>query len=270
MAERRVGLGIVKKEQDEVTVDKLKQLFPKKKATITQETADIINRAQRDPEFDGYSMLNNLVSLQSVMMKNSASMQEYVDAIKFCAYLETYDNQTEAYKKAFAHRDFVQDRMNAATGSDEYRHLTSAAARYKRNPLVVDILTQANVPLYLMFQGTTYEAVAVLADRMHHARLDKDKISAAKAILEHVKPPENIKIELDVGVKENDAIQQLNDQLAGLAASQKTHLESGSADLKKLGSIKPRKDTDEEVIDVVPEEPMEEPVTPQSNEEWSL
>ena len=239
---------MVKKKAEEVTVARLKNLFPGKKGTITQETADIINHTQNSPEFDGHKMINNMVSLQGVMSKNSSSMVEFIDAIKFCAFLEADDNFIEAYKKTFSHRDFVQARMEADTVSPQYKELSSAASRYRKSPIIVDILTQANVPLYLMFQGTTYEAVNVLATEMVEAPYAKDRISAAKAILEHVKPPENVKIELDVGIKENSAVQNLQDQLAQFASSTVIHLESGSANLKELGAMSPA--SEEDIIDV--------------------
>ena len=241
-----VGLGMVRKEKvEDVTVEKLRRLFPSKKGTITQETVDIINYTQNSPEFDGHKLVNNLVSLQSVMMKNSSSMQEYIEAIKFCAFLEVDDNFTEAYKKTFSHREFVQNRLESATNTSEYKELSSAASRYRKSPIIIDILTQANVPLYLMFQGTTFEAVNVLSEEMYSAPHAKDRIAAAKAILEHVKPPENVKIELDIGVKENSAVQNLNDQLAKFADSTVTHLEMGNTTVAELGAMKPS----EEVIE---------------------
>ena len=253
-----VGLGMVKKPVEELTVAKLKGLFPAKKTTITQETVDIINQVQSNPEFDGHKMVNNMVSLQGVMAKNSSSMTEFIEAITFCAFLEADDKFIEAYKKTFGHRDFVRDRMESPTISKEYKELSSAASRYRKSPIVIDILTQANVPLYLMFQGTTFEAVGVLSKEMTQAPHAKDRIAAAKAILEHVKPPENVKIELDVGVKENNAIQELNDQLAKFASSTAIHLEAGSADLKKLGAMKPKGEfDDEDIIDIEDDEVFE-------------
>lgn len=242
-----VGLGMVRQKPDNVTVDKLKHLFPAKKGTITQETVDIINMVQNDPEFDGYKLMNNMISLQSVMTKNSSSMNEFIDAIRFCSYLEADDKFIDAYKRTFAYRDFVQERVDSPATSKEYRELSSAASRYRKSPIVIDILTQANVPLYLMFQGTTFEAVNVLSEEMHSAPHAKDRIAAAKAILEHVKPPENVKIELDIGVKENSAIQNLNDQLAKFASSTVTHLESGSVSLHTLGAMQPEDTIDVEV-----------------------
>ena len=248
-----VGLGMVKKPVEDLTVAKLKELFPAKKTTITQETVDIINEAQVNPEFDGHKMISNMVSLQGVMQKSSSSMVEFIDAIKFCAFLEADDKFVEAYRKTFVHRQFVIDRTGLDSATTGYKELSSAASRYRKSPIVVDILTQANVPLYLMFQGTTFEAVGVLSKEMVQAPHAKDRIAAAKAILEHVKPPENVKIELDIGVKENNAVQDLQDQLAKFASSTFVHLEAGSADLNTLGAMKPKGEFDNEVIDVEPE-----------------
>lgn len=245
-----MGLGLVVKEQKEVTLEELKKLFPKKKNTITEETVKVINDSVNDPEFQGYKLTDTLAQYQNVMLKNSLSIEQYIDAVKFCAYLESEgDSYVEAYKKTFIRRKFVQDRLEVDTASIEYRELTNAASRYRKSPAVVDILTMADVPLYLMFQGFRYEATSILMDRARNSRHDKDKISAAKAILENIKPPENMKIELDVGMKENSAIQDLNNQLAEAASNALIHLEAGSTSLGELGAMKPKGEFIEGEID---------------------
>jgi len=242
----KVGLGIIKKKVD-ITVEQLQKMFPAKKNTITAKTVELLNEASEDPEFDGYRLIRQMENLQSVMYKNSSSMEEYLDALRFCAYLETCDDSyTEAYKKTFARRDFVRDRRELPSGDSRYSELTSAASRFRRSPLVIDILTQADVPLYLLFQGFRYKAVMRLAHEMENARFDKDRINAADKLLTHVKPPDNVKIELEVGKKESQVLQDLNDQLAEIASRQLHHLKMGSADLSQLGAMKPRA----EIIDV--------------------
>jgi len=155
------------------------------------------------------------------------------------------DNFTEAYKRTFAERKFVQDRLDEPTNSTRYNELTSAASRYRKSKLVVDILTMSQVPLDLMFTGARYKALGVLSELMVTAKYDRDKINAAKELLAATKGPDNVKIDLDVGVKESSAVEQLNDQLMQIAARQKTMLETGTQDLKELGSMKVK----EEVID---------------------
>lgn len=224
------GLGIVKKDRTTFTKEELISKLPRKKNTITDELVDLINEANSDPEFNGNEFMNNMVEYQSVMTDCSASIPEYINALKFCAYLEAEGgNLTEAYIRARGKDRFVIDRMQAEVGSVDYNALTSAASRYRKTPMVRQILTQSDMPLYLMFQGARYGAVAVLAREMVEANYSKDRITAAKFLLDTVKPPENIEVELQVGPNQEakDMSTQLSEQLAASVAMQKKMLEAG-------------------------------------------
>lgn len=227
-----------------LTIEDVQNALPSRKNTITQELVDIINEVNLEAEFQGESLIQTAVTYEKVMINNKASIREFVDAIRFCAYLLTLeDNYTEAYKKTFYYRDFVKERMNADTKSIKYAELTSAASRYRqKNKLVIDLLTYSQAPLDLMFMGWRYKAVGVLADTMMNAKLDRDKINAAKELLAATKGPETQKIELDIGVKESSAVASLNDQLAQLAGRQKMLLESGARDLSDFGAMKPQEE----------------------------
>ena len=222
------GLGVVKRKRDTVTAEFLKQRFPGKAKTIDDELVDLINSANNDPEFNGNEFINTMVTYSSVMHKNSVSMEEYVVALKFCAYLEsTNDNYTQAYIKARSHEEFVQERMNAPTSSELYKQLTNAASRYRKTPLVKDILITANMPLHLMFRGESYRAIAVLAEEMTTAMYSKDRIAAADKLLVHVKAPENLKVELDIGIKQENMIEKYEAMINQLVVSQKQQIASG-------------------------------------------
>lgn len=222
-----------------LTIEDLKQALPKKKNVITQEAVDIINASQSDPEFQGESLLQTAATYESVLRGARASVPEFLNAIRFCAYMTTNgSNYTEAYKKVFSERDFVKERANMPTDSVKYAELCSAASRYRRTKLVTDILTVSQVPLDLIFTGHRYKAIGVLANIMENGKYDRDKINAAKELLAATKGADNIKIELDVGVSESSAIQQLNDQLAEIAGRSLKHLQAGSTSLHELGSMK--------------------------------
>lgn len=231
--------GIVKKPKSVISVEELKTRFPGKKNTITDETVELINEAMEDPSFSGEDFINTLVDYQNVMMGCSASMKDYINAIKFCAYLESEEfSITDAYKLARARDPFVIERANLPTDSVGYRELTSRASRYNKTPLVRQILTQSDMPLYLMFQGARYKAVQVLANEMVNAQYSKDRITAAEKLLTHVKPPENQKLELSVGMNaEAKSVQeQLFNQLAVMSIQQKKLLEAG-ADIRSVQKL---------------------------------
>ena len=236
-----------------ITIDDVKEAVPIRKGTITQEIVDVFNASMKEPEFQGESLLQSAVTYQKALEGKRVGMMEYLDAIKFCAYMTAMeDNYTEAYKKTFQRRDFVKARLSVPTDSTAYTELTSAASRYRRSKLVVDILTYSQAPMHLLYRGYQYKAVEVLHDTMLTAKLDRDKINAAKELLAATKAPENMKIELDVGVKENSLQEDLNRQLTELALQQKALLEKGVAikDVQKVGVKLDKEDILEgEVVD---------------------
>lgn len=221
-----------------LTVEQLQKALPSRKNTITQELVDVINEVGKEPEFQGESLLTVMLTHQGAMEKHRASMQDYIYALRFCAYLITEeDNIVNAYRRAFADREFVYSRAGCKSDSPEYAALTSAASRYRKSRLVTDILTISQAPLHIMFQGERFKAMQVLADRMQNANYDKDKIAAADALLKHTAPNEKMKIELDVGIGTNSSMQNLTDQLAIMAARQQELLSKGLSlvDVQKIG-----------------------------------
>lgn len=231
-----------------VTKDDIQKALPSRKNTVTDELVQIINEAARDPEFQGESLLQTMTTYENVMLNNRASIKEFANAVKFCAYLMTLDdNFTEAFKKVFSYRDFVKERLDAEPGSVKYNELSSAASRYRRSKLVVELLTMSQAPLDIMFMGWRYKALGVLAEVMTNSKLDKDKINAADKLLLHTAST-TAKLEIDIGVKENSAVTNLAEQLAEVAVRQKKLLETGVTDLNTFGALKPKENIEEAEI----------------------
>lgn len=227
-----------------ITKEELQNAIPDRKNAITDELVDLINQIQTEPEFQGETMVQTMITYQNALKGARVSMRAYVNAIRFCAYLVSMDdNYTEAYKRTFYDTDFVKVRANVSTSDPRYAELTSAASRYRRSKLVVDILTLSQVPLDMLFAGYRYKAMAVLAETMTTARLDRDRIQAARSVLEMTKS-DTIKVDLDVGVKESSAVASLKTQLAEMAAQQVALLNSGTTSLKELGGLKPVEDAE--------------------------
>lgn len=224
---------------DLVTVEDLKTALPSRKNAITDEVVDIINKSQTEPEFQGESLLQSAVTYENIMKNGKYPIKEYLNAIRFSAYLISLDdNYTEAYKKTFYNRDFVKQRRNADTSSVQYAELTSAASRYRRSKLVTEVLTLSQVPLDLLFTGHRMRALGVLAELSTTAKLDRDKINAAKELLAATKN-EDTKVALEIGPSaEAVSMQgQLDKQLGELALNQKKMLEAGYRidDVQKTG-----------------------------------
>lgn len=246
------SLGIVSQEKTIFTKEDLIEKIPSKKKTITDEVVQLINDSNNDPEFSGNEFMDTLIDYQSAMLESSASIKEYVNAIRFCAFLESETDSggtiTEAYMKARPKDLVVIEGTGADKDSKEWKKLRSTASRYRKNKLVQRILTQSDMPLYLMFQGARYKAVAVLAREMEHSKHARDRIQAADKLLTHVKPPDNVQVELDIGASGSSALEDLNAQLAEIATKQKVHLTNGTMNLGDMGALKPADEDD--IIDV--------------------
>ena len=225
-------LGVVKKDVNLVTKEELLKAFPEKSKTITDELVDIINQAQEDPQFDVLTMFDQMISYKDVMINSSGSMLEFVNAIKFCSYLEACDdNFTQAYIRTFSHRDAVKSRMSMPTGSSEYKQLTSMASQYRRTPMVISILTISDAPIRLLTRGMQFKALNVLKDEMFSAYHSKDRIAAADKLLVHARAVEDksSRMEISIGMN-NESTKQHNavlDQLQLIAVQQKALLDQG-------------------------------------------
>lgn len=227
-----------------LSLEDVQRAIPSRKRTVTQEIVDIVNASNNEAEFQGESLIDTMATYEKVIEgRAGVSVKDYIHALKFCAYLITFeDNYTEAYRKTFHNREFVKARALSPTDSDKYKELTAAASRYRRSKLVVDILTASQVPLHMLFTGARYKVLGILLDRAENSKLDRDKINASKEFLAATKGPDDLKIELDVGVKECSAIQQLNEQLATIAARQRTMLQAGAVNITELGALKVKED----------------------------
>lgn len=238
-------------DKELVTVEALKKALPSKKKTITQEAVDIINASMDDPEFQGETLMKAASLYEHLMERGRYSVPEYLNALRFCAYTSTEGcTNAAAYKRIFAHRKFVKDRVNMPKDSNKYQELLNAASRYAKSKLVHEINTASQVPLHLLFTGHRYKAVAILADIMVSSKYDRDRINAAKELLAATKAPDNVKLELDIGSAQSNVMEQFSEQLAEIAHKQKELLESGRGTLKQFGAMKGSAEiVDGEVID---------------------
>lgn len=234
-------LGVVKPEYELVTKEMLIQAFPEKSKTITQELVDAINEAQADPQFDVLTLFNQMISHKDILNNSSGSMTDYINALKFCSYLEACDdNYTQAYIKTFIHRAAVKDRMFEPTHSSKYKELTHMSSQYRKLPMVIAILTMSDAPLRLLTRGMQIKALGVLNSEMDSAFKSIDRITAADKLLVHTRALEEGKgkIEINIGANKDSKAQfgTLINTLGNVAAQQLELLQAGYsiADVQRL------------------------------------
>jgi len=215
-----------------------KELFvkalPKQcKNNITDEVVANINNVLFD-EVAKEAFRDNLLSYTSVMMSGKFKIGSYVDAIKFVSFKLLGSSNEVSYLKAFPQR--YQRLLDLGKNSKE---ISSYVAAYNKSILVQKILEQTLTPNHVLNADLYQKALNKQAELIMNPDVSyKVQSDAANSLLVHLKPPETTKIELDIGLKENDVIDDLRKSTMELVKQQRLAIESGAMGAKEIAHSK--------------------------------
>lgn len=216
-------------------IDEFKEALPAKlRNSVNQQTLNNINQILSEPEMYEYYR-NNFLSYSHVLANSRNSIEEYVNAIKYCSFKIAGFNNKEAYMRTFKTRY----QAHVANGVSE-KDIASYISAYNKTKLVTSILEHAYIPMWLLNQDAVQLAIntqiAVMKDP---DASDKNKIDAANSILNHLKPPEKNKIELDIGIKQDvSMINELRNVVSNMVDVQREAIESGVHSVKYIAESK--------------------------------
>lgn len=200
---------------------------------VSQKLMDQINTTISDPVILE-SFRENLLGLSSVLAQGKFKMASYICAIKYVSYRLMGTGITDSYLNTFPgkHKDFVTRQVPAKT-------ISSYASAYNKTKLVYLLLEQTLVPTHILnaplFQAALNVQAALMIDSNVSPKVRSD---AANSLLTHLKQPETQKIELDIGLKEDDSIKQLRQTTLALARQQQAMIESGDASVGGIAGSK--------------------------------
>lgn len=222
-----------------LTVDILKEQLPKsKRRNVTESIVETINNiTNNDDDVFTVGYRENFLSYISVMRDGQYKISDYMNAVKYVSYkLMEYEN-IDAYKYTFPDRYNRLLETYSDYGTIEQirnKRIASHVSMYNKNPLVNKILDQSVIPVSLLNADMFQKALNVNLDLALHARSELVRTTAANSLLTHLKPKEVVKMELDIGLKENDAIAELRKATQELAAMQKLSIQAGVSSPKEI------------------------------------
>lgn len=216
-----------------LTTEQFKQVVPSQfKASVSQELIDQINKTLADPDmYETYR--DNLLSYAHVMREGKFKMEDYINAIKYCSHKIMGGSNVDAYVKTFP--DKYQAMLSAGKNAKD---ISSFVASYNKNKLVNLILEQSMIPSWVLNQDLYQKALNVQAELMMTANSEKVRSDAANSLLTHLKPPEVTKVELDIGLKKDSAMEDLKHTLTELALKQQQFIGAGVTQVKELAQQK--------------------------------
>ena len=212
-----------------LTVEQFRQVLPDKfKKTVNQEFIDQVNQTLSDPlMYETYR--DNLLSYTQVMRDGKFKLTDYVSAVKYCSHKIMGATNIDAFIKTFPNR-YQRFLTNGVSQKDIASYITA----YNKSKLVNLILEQSLIPSWVLNQDLYQKAINVQADLMINANSEKVRSDAANSLLNHLKPPEVQKVELDIGLKKDSVLQDLKETLFELALQQQKALEAIVVPIKDI------------------------------------
>ena len=209
----------------ELSLEVMQVNLPKAyKKNVTQEVVDEINQLTKDPDY-GQEFQDSFTTFTTILSgKEAFSLQQYISAVKFYSLTAAGLPLVRAYVKVFPER--LQARLDRGQTIDD---MGGEASRYNGTDAVNKIRVQALVPLHLVNQGTTQQAINVLLDITLRGRSEVARVTAAATLLKELRPPEAQQVELQLGMSDAalEAQAKTNETLTSIAENQQRLLRAG-------------------------------------------
>lgn len=216
-----------------LTIEQFQEALPEKmKKSVNKEIIDSINKVLADPEFyEQYR--DNLLSYTKVMQEGKFKISQYIDAVKYVAYKHMGLTNRDAYAKTFPEK-IMRFMVQGVSDKD----IASYSTAYNKSKLVTLLYEQTLIPTHILNQDLFQKALNVQAELMVSANSEKVRSDAANSLINALKPPETKKVQLDVGVREDQSIQALREATMALAAQQRAALQSGASNAQQVAEAK--------------------------------
>lgn len=227
-----------------LTVEEFRLALPDKmKKSVNQELIDRVNSIVSNPEeYENYR--NNLVSYTSVMKDGKFKIEQYLDAVRYVSFKLLGATNIEAYIKTFPQK--YQHFLDQGVAPKD---IASYVTAYNKGKLVNLIFEQTLIPVHVLNMDMYQRALNEQMKLGLTANSEKVRSDALTSVMNQLRPPETKKIELDIGVKEDQSMNVLKNSMMELVAEQRRALESGAANAQQIAHQKLVFDTEGKEIE---------------------
>lgn len=206
-----------------MTLEQFKEALPDQmKKNINIDVVNGINSLLSDPDM-AEQYRDNLLGYTHVMKEGKFKLTSYVSAVKYVTQKLAGKNNQDAYMATFPDKwaDWVQRGVSS-------KDISSYVSVYNSSKLVNLVLEQTLVPNWILNQDIRQKAINHLSTLMVSAQSEKVQAEAAIGLLTHLKMPEKLKVQLDLEVKENSVMDQLQKASLGLAERMQAMVATGT------------------------------------------
>jgi hypothetical protein len=216
-----------------MTIEQFKEALPDKiRKSINQTLINQINQTLSDPDlYEQYR--DNLLSYGKVLVEGKFKISQYIDAVRYVSHKVAGDVNIKAFAKTFPDK-MVDWAARGVMPKDQASYVTA----YNKSKLVNLLMEQVMVPTWVLNQDMFQKALNVQYELMTDTEVSaKVRSDAADSLLNHLKPPEVAKIELDIGVKTGSPLDALRQATWDLVAQQRQQIISGQMSAQQIAHI---------------------------------
>ena len=224
-----------------ITKEEIINALGKDKTLVSDELVDTINMIMSDEPEIGSMIKDNFLSYTNVLRSSKYSLVNYLKAVTFVSYKLMNLSNLEAYTKTYPDRyEKLRIRYVDVEGLsiEEFeKKVSSYVYAVAKSKLVTTILSQVQIPTKLLNMGLLQEAINVEADLMYNAKSEIVREKAANTLIQYLGQEEENKIQIDIGYKKDDIIDQYEAAIKNMVEEQLVEIKKG-ADVKKIANVR--------------------------------
>lgn len=224
------------------------------KKSINQELLDQINNTLEHPETLAI-LRENMLSYTHVIQDGRFKLDSYINAVKYCSFKFMGDTNRKAYIRTFPDK-YAQFLADGVPEKDIASYYTA----YNKSKLVMLIMEQAMIPTHLLNNHLYQDALNIQANIMNDPDVSaKVRCDAANSLMTNLKPPENRKTEINLGVEQSSIIEDYQQAMVLMVKKQKELIEAGG-DLLSITNASIKKVEQAKTIDITPAKSIPRPI----------
>jgi len=218
------------KQEQQNKLDTFIVSLPRNRRKLSDEAlSELKYIIEKEPE-----LFEDVISYTKVISEGKYSIVEYVNAVRYVTYQMMGYTNRQSYLKIFT------DKANIDRDT-----IDKFVNKYNKSKLVLELQKIATVPLYLTHHHLLNKAVAKQAELLD-AKSEMVQHLAAKELCNLLAPPEENHMSIDVNIKKDTTVQDLESTLFKLAEKQVELIGSGKSTNKDIAEMN--------IIDAVVEE----------------
>ena len=211
--------------------DLVEALPPQMRKGLNQATLETIANVIADPDaMERFK--ENFITYTTALTGQKYSLQQYIDAVMYVSYKKMGYKNNEAFRRTFPKK---MDRYYRENKTEA--HINALVSSYNKTLIVTKIMEQSMIPVHILNQDAFQAAVNAQLRILNTSKNDLAVVKAADSLMNHLKPPTETKVQIDVGIQETPMQQEFKQESARLAQLQRELILSGKYTAKQIAEM---------------------------------